>query len=184
MNRNPSPAANRIAARVVARRVSARARAYGRLAATLAAAALFAAALTALAAVPAGASAPTADASGAQRLQLRHTRLGSVLVDASGFTVYRFSKDTGSKDTCMSNRECAATWPALTSSGRPTAGPGVRSSLISTISLPGGKRQVTYAGHPLYRYAPASERAETSYVGVRQFGGTWMAVSASGGGIK
>jgi predicted lipoprotein with Yx(FWY)xxD motif len=155
-----------------------------RRAAKLAAMALSALALVALAAIPAGASAPTAHASGAQKLQLRHTRLGSILVDSSGFTVYRFSKDNGSRNTCMSSRECAATWPALTSSGRPTAGAGVRSSLISTISLPGGKRQVTYAGHPLYRYGPASERAETSYAGARQFGGTWMAVSASGGAIK
>ncbi|HEX4482652.1 MAG TPA: hypothetical protein VH081_02595 [Solirubrobacteraceae bacterium] len=152
-------------------------------AATLLAAALFAASLTAIAAVPAGASAP-ARAAGAQKLQLRHTSLGSILVDSSGFTLYRFSKDTGAKNTCMSNRECAATWPALTSSGLPTAGPGVKASLISTIALPGGKRQVTYAGHPLYTYEPASERGETGYIGVRQFGGTWYGVSASGGNVK
>lgn len=161
MNRRPSPA----------------------LAATLVAAALFAATLTAIAVVPAGA-APAARSASAQKLQLKRTSLGSILVDASGFTVYRFSKDSGAKNTCMSNRECAATWPALTSSGRPTAGPGVRSSMISTIAIAGGKRQVTYAGHPLYVYEPASERAETSYVGVRQFGGTWLAVNASGGGVK
>jgi predicted lipoprotein with Yx(FWY)xxD motif len=153
------------------------------LAATLLAAALFAASLAAIAAVPAGANAP-ARAAAAQKLQLRHTSIGSILVDSSGFTLYRFSKDTGAKNTCMSNRECNATWPALTSSGRPTAGPGVKASLISMITLPGGKRQVTYAGHPLYLYEPASERAETSYVGVRLFGGTWFGVSASGGNVK
>lgn len=153
------------------------------IAATLVAAALFAASLTAIAAVPAGASAP-AHAAAAQKLTLRHTSLGSILVDASGFTLYRFSKDTGMQNTCISNRECAATWPALTSSGRPTAGPGVKASLISTIAIAGGKRQVTYAGHPLYLYEPASERGETSYVGVRAFGGTWFGVSASGGNVK
>jgi predicted lipoprotein with Yx(FWY)xxD motif len=163
------------------RRKSARAR--STLAATLLAAALFAASLTAIAAVPAGASAP-AHAAGAQKLQLRHTSLGSILVDASGFTLYHFSKDTSAKNTCMSNRECGATWPALTSSGRPTAGPGVKASLISTIALPGGKRQVTYAGHPLYTYEPAGERGETGYIGVRQFGGTWYGLSASGGNVK
>ncbi|HXM87406.1 MAG TPA: hypothetical protein VN889_07205 [Solirubrobacteraceae bacterium] len=153
------------------------------LAATLVAAALFAASLTALVATPAGASAP-ARAAAAQKLQLRHTSLGNILVDASGFTVYHFSKDTSAQNTCMSNRECNATWPALTSSGRPTAGPGVKSSLISTIAIAGGKRQVTYAGHPLYVYEPASERGETGYVGVRQFGGTWYGLSASGGNVK
>jgi predicted lipoprotein with Yx(FWY)xxD motif len=157
------------------------------LAATLAAAALFAAAITAIAGVPAGATVagrPSARASGAQKLQLKRTRLGSIVVDSSGFTVYRFSKDTGRSNTCIANRECAATWPALTSSGRPQAGPGVKASLLSTITIRGGAHQVTYAGHPLYLYAPASERAETSYAGVRAFGGTWLAVGASGAGIK
>jgi predicted lipoprotein with Yx(FWY)xxD motif len=158
-------------------------RAHSTLAATLVAAALFAASLTAIAAVAAGASAP-AHAAAAQKLRLRHTSVGSILVDSSGFTVYHFSKDTSSKNTCIASRECAATWPALTSSGRPTAGPGVRASLISTIALPGGKRQVTYAGHPLYVYQPASERGETGYIGVRQFGGTWYGVGASGGNVR
>jgi hypothetical protein len=43
---------------------------------------------------------------------------------------------------------------------------------------------VTYAGHPLYLYAPASERGETYYVGATSFGGTWEAVSAAGRGVK
>jgi hypothetical protein len=30
----------------------------------------------------------------------------------------------------------------------------------------------------------ASERGETSYVGVRQFGGTWYAVGASGANVR
>ncbi len=178
MNRIPSPALRRIVARAPA--IGARAQ----LAATLAAAAAFALALAALAVVPAGAAAPSAHASAAQKLQLRHTSVGTVLVDSSGFTVFRFTKDTGRSNTCISNRECAATWPALTTSGRPQAGPGVKSSLLSTITLASGARQVTYAGHPLYRYAAASERGETSYVGVRQFGGTWLAVNASGATVR
>lgn len=171
MNRNLSLAWKRIVS-------------HARLAATLATAIVFAVALTAIAVAPAGASAPRAQAAAVQKLQLRHTSLGSILVDSSGFTVYRFSKDSGAKNSCMSNRECNATWPALTSSGKPTAGPGVKASLISTIAIAGGKRQVTYAGHPLYLYAPSGERGETSYVGVSAFGGTWLAVNSSGGGIK
>jgi predicted lipoprotein with Yx(FWY)xxD motif len=168
---------------VDAQRAAGRRRGIGH-ATTLLRPALLAAALAAICALPAAATAPAAGASSVQKLQLRHTHIGTILVDSSGFTLYRFSKDTGARNTCIASRECAATWPALTSSGRPTAGPGVRSSLISTISLPGGKRQVTYAGHPLYLYEPSSERAETSYVGVRQFGGTWYGVSASGANVK
>ena len=152
--------------------------------ATAAVASVFAATLAAIALAPAGMASPTAHASRTQKLSLRHTSVGNVLVDSSGFTVFRFSKDTGRSNTCMANRECNATWPALTTTGRPQAGPGVRSSLLSTITIRGGAHQVTYAGHPLYRYAVASERGETSYVGVRQFGGTWYAVSSSGANVK
>jgi predicted lipoprotein with Yx(FWY)xxD motif len=148
---------------------------------------LFAALASAAIAVPltaAAAAQPSAHASRAAKIQLRRTSLGKILVDTSGFTVFRFSKDTGKKNTCVASRECARTWPALTSSGKPTAGPGVNASLLSTIRLPNGSTQVTYAGHPLYRYALASERAETSYVGVQQFGGKWYGVSATGSNVK
>jgi predicted lipoprotein with Yx(FWY)xxD motif len=140
----------------------------------------------ALAAVLAGAADATTSAHTArtEKIQLRHTSFGKVLVDSAGFVVYRFSKDTGKKNTCLTVSECSTTWPALTSSGRPTAGPGVNASLLSTIKLPGGQHQVTYAGHPLYRYAAATERGESGYQGVKQFGGTWYAVSASGGNVK
>ena len=170
----------------VGRRLTGRVHATGRhtaKAATLGAAALFAAALTAIAVVPAGAS-PTAHGARTQKLLLRSTSIGKVLVDSSGFTVYRFSKDSGRSNTCVANRECAVTWPALTTSGKPQAGPGVKSSLLSTITIRGGAHQVTYAGHPLYLYSAATERAETGYAGVRQFGGAWYAVSSSGANVK
>jgi predicted lipoprotein with Yx(FWY)xxD motif len=179
MNRNDSSTSLHGAIR----RAGSRARSHALLGATLLCTTLFAASLAAIAVAPAGASAP-AHVARAQKLQLRHTSAGSILVDASGFTLYRFSKDTSSKNTCIANRECAVTWTAFTSSARPTAGTGVKASLISTIALPGGQRQVTYAGHPLYLYEPASERGETSYIGVRQFGGTWYGVSASGAVVK
>ena len=152
--------------------------------ATAAVASVFAAALAAIALAPAGMASPSAHVSRTEKLSLRHTSVGTVLVDSSGFTVFRFSKDTGRSNTCIASRECNVTWPALTTTGRPQAGPGVKSSLLSTITIHGGAHQVTYAGHPLYRYAVASERGETSYVGARQFGGTWYAVSSSGANVK
>ena len=146
-------------------------------------AAILAAAIAAAASAGA-AGAVSAHAARAQTIELRKTSLGKVLVDSSGFTLYRFSKDTAAKNTCLTTSECSTTWPALTTSGRPLAGSGVSASLLSTITLPGGAHQVIYSGHPLYRYAAATERAETDYAGVRQFGGTWYAVSATGAAIK
>jgi predicted lipoprotein with Yx(FWY)xxD motif len=118
------------------------------------------------------------------KVQLRHTSLGTILVDGSGFTLYRFTKDSRNKDTCVKTKGCTGTWPAYTTSGKPVAGSGVKSSLLSTIRLPNGSHQVTYAGEPLYGYASASERGETVYVSAEQFGGTWYAVNAAGHTVK
>ena len=138
------------------------------------------------AAATASAQAPPAAAPAAKaaRVQLRRTSLGKILVSSSGFTLYRFTRDPRNKDTCVMVSECTQVWPPLTTSGRPVAGPGVKSSLLSTIKLPNGRKQVTYAGHPLYLYQPASERGETTYAGTVQFGGTWDAVNAAGKLVK
>jgi len=74
-------------------------------------------------------------------------------------------------------------WPALISS-KPTAGPGVKSSLLGTVKLTNGQRQVTYAGHPLYGYVADDAPGDTDYIGVSQFGGAWDALTASGGIVK
>jgi predicted lipoprotein with Yx(FWY)xxD motif len=150
---------------------------------TAAAAAL---ASLALASGPASAAQGTSNARAARgaTVQLRHTGLGTILVNAGGFTLYRFSLDSRNKDACAKVSECLRNWPALRTSGRPTAGRGLKASLLSSIPLPGGGRQVTYAGHPLYLYAAQSERGETSYVGAEQFGGIWDAVSPSGGLVR
>jgi predicted lipoprotein with Yx(FWY)xxD motif len=143
-------------------------------------------AAVASAATVASAQAPTpaARASSAATVQLRNTSLGRILVNASGFTLYEFTRDSRNNDTCVKVRGCSKVWPALGVRGNPTAGTGVRASLLSTIRLPGGARQLTYAGHPLYTYAEATERAETAYVGVSSFGGRWDAVNARGGAVR
>jgi predicted lipoprotein with Yx(FWY)xxD motif len=149
-------------------------------------AALLAGAVSVSAATGAGAqnAIPSAHAARAAKVTLRHTRLGNILAASSGFTLYEFTRDHGARNSCVSIRECPGTWPAYTTSGRPTAGPGVRSSLLSSIRIAGGKTQVTYAGHPLYLYSGDSGPGETSYVGESAFGGRWYALSASGGTVR
>jgi predicted lipoprotein with Yx(FWY)xxD motif len=127
---------------------------------------------------------PSAHASRAAVVSLRHTSLGKVLVNSSGRTLYEFTRDHSGKDSCMSISGCPEVWPPLKSSGKPLAGSGVRASLLSTINLPGGIKQVTYAGHPLYLYSGDSGPGETSYVGALAFGGTWDAVNSSGHAVK
>jgi len=136
------------------------------------------------AAASAHTGAPAGRAARTVRVGLARTSHGRILATAAGFTLYEFSKDPRNRDTCAKVSECSSTWPPLTTSGSPVAGTGVKASLLSTIRLSGGTRQVTYAGHPLYTYAPATERGETVYIGAIQFGGTWYAVNAAGGRVR
>jgi predicted lipoprotein with Yx(FWY)xxD motif len=154
------------------------------LAALLAGAVSVSAAAGAQGATPATQGATPAHAARAAKVTLRHTRLGNILATSSGFTLYEFTHDHSSANTCVHISECSGTWPALQTSGRPTAGPGVKASLLSTTRLPGGKTQVTYAGHPLYLYSGDSGPGATSYVGESAFGGRWYALNALGGAVK
>jgi predicted lipoprotein with Yx(FWY)xxD motif len=123
---------------------------------------------------------PAAHSSRAATVQLRHTSLGSILVSGSGRTLYEFTRDHGNKNSCAAIGGCSAVWPSLKASGHPTAGSGVKASLLSTTS----GNQVTYAGHPLYTYSGDNGPGKTSYVGARSFGGMWYAINASGGTVK
>jgi predicted lipoprotein with Yx(FWY)xxD motif len=50
-----------------------------------------------------------------------------------------------------------ADWPALTTAGKPVAGPGVDPHLLGTVYRADlGTFQVTYAGHPLYLFTPVA----------------------------
>lgn len=147
----------------------------------------FAVVLAAVASASAVASAQggaaSANASRATEVVLHHTSLGTILTTSSGFTLYEFSRDRAGEDSCMKIHGCAKVWPALETSGKPTAGAGVRASLLSSIRISGGARQVTYDGHALYTYS-ADSRGSTAYVGFNAFGGNWYALSASGHTVK
>jgi predicted lipoprotein with Yx(FWY)xxD motif len=129
-------------------------------------------------------SRPVAHAGRAAKVGLRHTRIGTILVSSSGRTLYEFTRDRPRSNSCVKIRECPEIWPALQSSGKPVAGPSVRASLLSTITLRGGARQVTYAGHALYLYSGDTGPGQTSYVGESAFGGRWYAIDASGRTVK
>jgi predicted lipoprotein with Yx(FWY)xxD motif len=126
---------------------------------------------------------PSAHAGRATEVVLHHTSLGTILTTSSGFTLYEFTRDRAGENSCVKLHGCAQVWPALETSGRPTAGAGVKASLLSSIRIAGGARQVTYDGHALYTYS-ADSRGSTAYVGVSAFGGSWYALSAAGHAVK
>jgi predicted lipoprotein with Yx(FWY)xxD motif len=113
------------------------------------------------------------------KLQLRHTAVGTILVDGHGFTLYAFTRDSRNRDKCVSISGCPSIWLLLTTNGKVSPGGGVKRGLLGTIKV-GNRRQVTYAGHPLYTYIGDAAPGSTGYIGVHQFGGAWDALNARG----
>jgi predicted lipoprotein with Yx(FWY)xxD motif len=101
--------------------------------------------------------------------------LGSILVDSEGFTLYLFTKDTGTTSVCTD--KCAEAWPAALVTGTPTAGAGIDASKLTASPQPDGTMQLTYNGHLLYRYAPDKAPGDTTGQDV---GDVWYVVNAAG----
>jgi predicted lipoprotein with Yx(FWY)xxD motif len=120
-----------------------------RLAATIA--------LLATATVLAGIGAAAATGAGTATIKTRASSLGRILVDGQGRTLYPFEKDKNGRSACYA--QCAKFWPPVLTSGKPTASAGAKASLLGTTRRTNGTRQVTYAGHPLYRYLEDTSRA-------------------------
>lgn len=108
-------------------------------------------------------------------VELHATKLGKVLATSKGMTLYRYTPDGKNKSNCTSG--CASVWPPLMTTGKPVAALGAKASLLGTTKRSNGKLQVTYAGHPLYRYSGDAKAGQTRGEG---YGGIWYAVNASG----
>jgi predicted lipoprotein with Yx(FWY)xxD motif len=106
-------------------------------------------------------------------------KLGTVLVDSNGMTLYDFHKDKGTTSSCYG--PCAQAWPPLTTAGEPQVGNGASASKLGTTERKDGMTQVTYAGHPLYLFVEDQKPGEASGNDVTAFGGEWYALTASGG---
>jgi predicted lipoprotein with Yx(FWY)xxD motif len=104
------------------------------------------------------------------------------LVDAQGRTLYVFGKDTGTKSMCSG--ACAGEWPPATANGHPKAGSKVDQAMLGTSKRSDGTSQLTYNGHPLYRYAGDAAAGDTNGQGLTFFGGTWNVVSPAGQKIE
>jgi len=96
---------------------------------------------------------------------------GTMLVVGSGkyagYTLYYISSDVpptygctttimtlgGQSGSCTGpSNDQKAEWPAITTTGAPIAGTGVKQNLLGTVTRTGIGSQVTYAGHPLYLF--------------------------------
>ena len=121
---------------------------------------------------------PEASAEGTNVSLGNVNKVGLVLVDSKGFTLYDFHKDKGGKSACYG--ECAAVWPPLTTTGAPTPGNGASASKLGVVKRTDGTMQVTYAGHPLYTYVADKKPGEANGNDFSSFGGQWYALKGSG----
>jgi predicted lipoprotein with Yx(FWY)xxD motif len=103
--------------------------------------------------------------------------LGLIIYDLAGHTLYTFSKDKGTTSRCYG--ACAKAWPPALTEGKTRAGGEALAAKVGSTKRKDGTVQLTYAGHPLYRYA-ADKQVEVKGHGVHAFGGNWYAIRPSG----
>ncbi|MGW4809810.1 hypothetical protein [Kitasatospora sp. NPDC004272] len=105
-------------------------------------------------------------------------KLGTLVTDGQGHTLYRFDQDTNHPSASHCTDACASLWPPETANGSGSADlKGIDGKLVSTVTRPDGSHQLTLDGWPLYRYSPDTKPGDTKGQGVD---GTWFAATPSG----
>src|SRR6204780_1630493 len=154
------------------------------------------------AATPTAASAATHHAPSGTEIIVADTAFGPSLAVGSGpfknYTLYYITSDhghsygctTGQTSTPVGTLTCAgpsndknAEWPAITTNGKPVAGPGVSQGLLGRVYRKGIGWQVTYAGPPLYLFddAPGAVTGEGwNEPGLPPWHGIWWLISPHG----
>jgi predicted lipoprotein with Yx(FWY)xxD motif len=134
-----------------------------------------------------GGSAATSGVAGARHVTKGATvktakikKLGTVLVNSKGLTLYMFVPDHQKKVTCRS-QACVIVWPPLKlkKGQKPTAGGAARKKLLG---VNGGV--VTYNRWPLYTYYLDKKPGQARGQAVNNSGGLWYVLSPSGQVIK
>ncbi len=93
----------------------------------------------------------------------KNDKLGSILVDDKGMTLYLYTKDTPNAPTCYD--KCATAWPPLLTTGNAVAGAGLDASKFGTAARTDGTTQVTYNGWPLYYFAKDTQAGDVARPG-------------------
>lgn len=92
-------------------------------------------------------SAPTPGANISVR---QDAKLGSLLTDGQGNTLYLFSKDVDGNSACSGG--CADVWPIFYEKNK-VFDAGLDSTQFGVITRADGRKQNTFKGWPLYRFA-------------------------------
>ncbi|MGA5816804.1 hypothetical protein ACPC54_02900 [Kitasatospora sp. NPDC094028] len=123
-----------------------------------------------------GTPAPSAPAS-ATLQTATDPKLGTIVTDSAGFTLYRFDHDANNPSMSACNGGCATLWPPERDDGHVTV-KGIDSKLVGSVTRADGSKQVTLNGWPAYRYSPDTKPGDTKGQG---FAGIWFALTPTGG---
>ena len=112
--------------------------------------------------------------------------LGTVLVDGQGRTLYTLTSEAGGAITCTSASGCLKFWPEIDlGSGQTDGAQGAaQPSMLGTETGAASGQLITYNGWPLYMFSGDSAAGQAKGEGLKSFGGTWYALSASGSLVK
>ena len=77
--------------------------------------------------------------------------VGDVTVDAKGMTVYVFDKDVAGSGSSACTGDCQKLWVAVPAASDQPVAVGITAP-IGVISGPGGGKQVTIGGLPVYTH--------------------------------
>jgi predicted lipoprotein with Yx(FWY)xxD motif len=135
-----------------------------------------------LAAAVAGLGRAAAATHGGATVSTGASKLGRILVDSRGRTRYLFEKDKRGHSACAG--ACATYWPPLLTKGGPTAARAAKQALLGTTHRADGTTQVTYAGHPLYRFVQDTKPGQTTGQDLRDFGARWYVLAPAGTKIE
>ena len=116
---------------------------------------------------------------GPASLKVGQSRLGPILVDANGRSLYLFREDKPDRALCTSDYlNCTTGWPPLMTAGRPHGQAGVKTRLVGSIhrTKPTGS-QATYNHHPLYLYIDDEQPGDVNGQGTHNY---WYVLSPSG----
>jgi predicted lipoprotein with Yx(FWY)xxD motif len=105
-------------------------------------------------------------------LRIERTSAGTVLAGVHGFTLYYYTEDKPGSGTSACTGSCARAWPPVVAPVGAPAGVGLPGRL-GVITRPGGVRQVTLNGYPLYTYSGDKAPGQATGNGI---GGAWHVI--------
>jgi len=101
----------------------------------------------------------------------KDAKLGEILTDTRGMTLYRFANDAAGTSSCYD--QCAQNWPPLLVTAGKPIGPAGLAGQLGVTTRKDGSKQATYNGVPLYHFAKDQKPGDTTGQNV---GNVWFVV--------